>query len=483
MPESETGDSSLKFGTSGLRGLVVDLVGQPTRQWTEAFLMHLERRADFPRLLLVGRDLRASSPQISSDCLSAAAAMGWEVADCGALPTPALALAALARKSAAIMVTGSHIPDDRNGLKFYAPSEINKDDEVAIRALFENGLEGTAGEAVVGDVSAQVLDAYRRRYLDAFSPDALAGLTVGIYQHSSVARDLLVELLQSLGADTVRLARSESFIPVDTEAHRPEDVALLREWAGANRFDAIVSTDGDADRPLVADAMGEIVRGDLLGLLTASTLGLRTIVTPVTSSAAMETSNVADEVIRTKVGSPFVIEGMERAYASGRGDVLGFEANGGALLGSDVKLANGMLHVLPTRDAVLPILCVLSAIRSSGRALRDMVDGLGAGHALADRLKDVSSRRSLAFLTRLAHDSAYAKSVMADAGEIAATDDTDGLRFILDDGSVVHFRASGNAPELRCYVESLNRERAEELLDWGLRAAGRALAQAGVSDR
>ncbi|MDX7953674.1 phosphomannomutase, partial [Lichenihabitans sp. Uapishka_5] len=126
--------SSLKFGTSGLRGLVTDLVGGPAQAWTRAFLDHRDQAGAGGRLLLVGRDLRASSPGIAADCIAAAKAAGWRVADCGAVPTPALALEAMRRDAAAVMVTGSHIPDDRNGLKFYKPAEISKDDEAAIRA-------------------------------------------------------------------------------------------------------------------------------------------------------------------------------------------------------------------------------------------------------------------------------------------------------------------------------------------------------------
>jgi phosphomannomutase len=114
--------SSLKFGTSGLRGLVTDLVGEPSRQWTTAFLAYLDQAGlSENRTVMVGRDLRSSSPRIAQDCIEAAAACGWQAIDCGALPTPALALAAMTEGASAIMVTGSHIPDDRNGLKFYTP--------------------------------------------------------------------------------------------------------------------------------------------------------------------------------------------------------------------------------------------------------------------------------------------------------------------------------------------------------------------------
>lgn len=469
---------SLKFGTSGLRGLVTELVGEASRRWTAAFLAHLEDvAASGDRKLYVGRDLRSSSPAIAADCMGAASRAGWQVIDCGALPTPALALAAMSAGAPAVMVTGSHIPDDRNGLKFYmAAGEITKADEAGIQGHV--GAAPQAADAGVApiDLSDQVLEAYRRRYLDFFPADALAGLTVGLYEQSSVARDVLRTILDGLGARVMPFSRAAHFIPVDTEAHRPEDISLLANFAATHSVDAIVSTDGDADRPLVADGSGEVVRGDLLGLLTADFLNLRTVVTPLTSSSAMEKSGVAKAVLRTKVGSPFVIAGMERALEAGGTDVVGFEANGGVLQASAVARDGRTLAALPTRDAMLPIICALASSRAKAIGLRALVDQLGAGHALGNRLQEIPSERSGRLLAQLADDQAFASAFFSDVGGITAKDDLDGVRFVLNDGATVHFRASGNAPELRCYVEADAPERARHLLDWGLRKAAAELA-------
>src|SRR5690606_24462184 len=106
---------SLKFGTSGLRGLATDLVGNAARRYVAAFVRHLEStgRAGSGKVYLA-RDHRESSPAILTDCSVAIRAAGLEPVDCGVLPTPALALHAMALGGAAIMVTGSHIPADRN---------------------------------------------------------------------------------------------------------------------------------------------------------------------------------------------------------------------------------------------------------------------------------------------------------------------------------------------------------------------------------
>lgn len=119
------------------------------------------------------------------------------------------------------------------------------------------------------DHAERCLRLFYERNARLLSGGALAGLKVGVYEHSSVARDLIAMLLLRLGADVVPLGRSEIFIPVDTEALSPQTIISLEEWAGSHGLDAVVSADGDGDRPLIADEMGRPLRGDLIGLMTA----------------------------------------------------------------------------------------------------------------------------------------------------------------------------------------------------------------------
>ena len=125
---------------------------------------------------------------------------------------------------------------------------------------------------------------------------------------------------------------------------------------------SIVSADGDGDRPLVTDQTGTPLRGDLLGLIACSFLGAEVVVTPVTSNSRIEAGGQFS-VIRTPVGSPFVIAGMQVALAAGKNGVAGFEANGGLLTASDFAVNDHPLRALPTRDCFLPILAIAVAGR------------------------------------------------------------------------------------------------------------------------
>ncbi|WP_273792599.1 phosphomannomutase [Brucella anthropi] len=467
--------TSLKFGTSGLRGLADELNGLPAYAYSLAFVEMLSETGKLQRggKVFVGRDLRPSSPAIAALCMAAIEDAGFQPVDCGVLPTPALSYYAISQHGPSIMITGSHIPDDRNGLKFYRQDgEIDKDDESAISRVYAALPENLAFRHLHDEpLNSDAVDIYVKRYVEFVGRENLRGLRVGVYQHSSVARDLIVRILAELGAEAVPLGRSDVFVPVDTEALRSEDIELLRQWAHESRFDAIVSTDGDADRPLIADEKGHFVRGDLVGAITATWLGIKTIVTPVTSNSALEEN--FERVIRTRVGSPYVIEGMAQAITEGRSVVVGFEANGGVLLGSTVEKSGHTLSALPTRDALLPILACLCTIQEMQKPLSEIAKSYGFRVALSDRLTEVSQEKSAAFLSVITQEDARTQLFRV-SDNVIRLETIDGVKLFFHSGNAIHYRASGNAPELRCYVEASEESQAETLLETGLSVARNA---------
>ena len=468
--------SSLKFGTSGLRGLVSELTDAVCMAYTRGFVKHMQARHGLPAgaRILVGYDLRSSSPRMAEACMRAIHDLGMRAENCGPVPTPALAFRAMGIGVPAIMITGSHIPDDRNGLKFYRPDgEIDKADEAGILAVLDLLLGGSV-RAETPAIVADATDDYFRRCSAILGRGALAGLRIGVYQHSSVARDLLAGLLEEAGADVLPFGRSDVFVPVDTEALRREDVALAEATAQADRLDAIVSTDGDADRPLIADERGHFLRGDSVGLLTARFLDADAVVTPVTSNTAIELCGWFDKVYRTKVGSPYVIAGMEQAIRDGHHRVVGFEANGGVLLGSAVDLDGRFLAALPTRDAMLPIMSIFGMAAARRSKVSALLESLPTRYTRSGRLEHVPAAASGPFLQNL-QDAGQRQRFFAAVGSIVDADSIDGVRVVIAGGDVVHYRASGNAPELRCYAEAASETRADELLAWGLREAGASL--------
>lgn len=449
--------SGVQFGTSGARGLVSQLTDVVCYAYTASFLQAVIQEETSQ--VVLGHDLRPSSPGIAAACAQAISDAGLSVLYAGAMPTPALAYYALSLGVPALVVTGSHIPFDRNGIKFYrADGEISKADEQAMLAASVE-IPDALAPAPLPALDARVRSAYVQRYLDFFGVGCLTGLRIAIYEHSSVARDLLVEILQGLGATTLSLGRTDSFVPIDTEAIRPEDIVQARAWATELGFDAIVSTDGDADRPMLGDEQGSWLRGDIVGILCAEYLHADVVVTPVSSNTAVEKCGRFQQVLRTRIGSPYVIAGMEQG-ASG-GVVVGYEANGGFLLGSPVERQGRRLAPLPTRDAVLPMVALLCLARERDCRLSDLTAALPQRYTASQRLQDFPTQASRAMLETMRADPAAALAWLAPAeGDLSAMDTTDGLRMTLDTGEIVHLRPSGNAPELRCYVEAATPERA-----------------------
>jgi len=469
----------VQFGTSGARGLAQAMTGRICFAYISGFLGYLESENEFKPggEVAIAGDFRASTPRIMAAAASAVRDRGGVPVNLGFLPTPALALYALQRKIPGLMVTGSHIPDDRNGIKFYkADGEILKPDESAIRRQRVSVPEGVFDEAGMCRVpaelpaeSAAAYQEYLRRYLDFFPNHSLRGQRIGLYQHSSVARGLLCEILEGLGAEVIRLGYSDNFIPVDTEAIRAEDVALARQWSREYALDALVSTDGDGDRPLIGDEKGEWLRGDVAGVLCARYLGIRCLVTPVSSNSLVEKCQWFEQIERTRIGSPYVIEAMHEAVAAGGRAVAGYEANGGFLLADEVSNGSARLSPLPTRDAVVVILSVLLLARQLQCPLSGLLQLLPRRYTFSDRLKQFPTELSQARIDSMklgapAEQAAAVEAVFADDfGAVKKIDVTDGLRVSFLSGEVVHLRPSGNAPELRCYTEADSPERAAEI--------------------
>lgn len=455
---------AVAFGTSGLRGPAADFTDLVCTAYTAAFLEYCANLTA-ERIVYLAADLRDSSPTIAGHCMAAVGAAGWRGIWAGNVPTPAVAFHAMARRAPAIMITGSHIPETYNGIKFYRPDgEFLKDDEAPVRARAEAmiGEDQRAGSAELGVPLADVAEGYVRRYVDAFGSSALSGMRIGIDLHSAVGRDLTVRIFEGLGAETVPFRREAKFVAVDTEALDPADIERARAMIANNALDAVVSTDGDGDRPLVIDNRGRQINGDVLGVLTAKALGASTVVTPLSSTSAVEESNWFAEVIRTKIGSPHVVAAMAQAQAV---PIVGFEANGGFLLQQDIVVGGRRLNGLPTRDAILPAVASLRLAQESHMSLSELVETLPPRMMKADRMKDVSPETARTFLAKIENSAAFRESFHPRIASPVRVSTLDGLRMGFAGGDTVHFRQSGNAPEMRIYVETGNLTETESLLD------------------
>ncbi len=485
--------SQVKFGTSGARGLVSDMTDQVCYGYTMGFIQYLKQTQQLNTILKPGSnkmaeialagDLRNSTPRILNACARAITDSGYQVVNTGLIATPAVALYGLAHNCPAIMVTGSHIPDDRNGIKFYKLSgEILKEDELSIKEqevnladeLFDPQGQFKEIGNFLPDIDSTALDEYKQRYLDLFPENAFSGKKIGVYQHSGVARELLPEILNKLGAQVINLGYSDHFIPVDTEAVREEDIELARRWAAEYKLDAIVSTDGDADRPLISDEKGHWLRGDIVGMICSQYLQIDHVVTPISSNTCVEKSGSFVDVKRTRIGSPFVIEAMNHYIEDHYAAVAGYEANGGFLLATPIRRNDCLLSALPTRDAIIVILTLLHRSIEKNVSLSQLSEQLPQRYTYSDRIKDIATERSQQLIARLTQGTESENKQILEKdfpqfGRIQSINTLDGLRVTFDNEDIIHFRPSGNAPEFRCYSESGSIDKAESINQMALK--------------
>ncbi len=485
----------LKFGTSGRRGEIIHLT--PLEIYLNV-LAEVEYLQSLPATqggvsrgeeFYFACDLRPSSPDLAVAAVRALRDAGMKPVNCGRIPTPALTYFALAAGKGSLMVTGSHIPFNRNGYKLNTSrGELLKHHEEPINAgvaavrqrLYEESAEGSLfdGEGRFkvdpGGVPEEINAAeamYLDRYLQFFAGKSLAGRRILVYQHSAVGRDLLVELLRKLGAEVVPAGRSETFVPIDTENIEASQLAAIQELVDGP-YDAVASIDGDSDRPLLlgvgADGKVRFFGGDLLGMVVAEYLKADAVVVPISCNDAIDRGALAGVVeAKTRIGSPYVIAGMEAALAAGKKAVCGWEANGGFLLGSDLP----GLRALATRDAFLPLLCALFA--AEGGTLGELFDRLPARFSKAALLKEFPRVTSLKILERLTPET-VGRFFGAELGfgELVRIDRTDGVRMIFSNGDVAHVRPSGNADELRIYAVADTQERADAIAEAGVKPEG-----------
>ena len=510
----------LQFGTSGRRGRVADLTQ------LEIYI-NISAELEFLRSLpscsggiepgqeiFFAHDLRPSSTSFAKEeggrgelCQAAVRAIldaGYVPVNLGAIPTPALAARAWARRRASIMVTGSHIPFDLNGYKLNTSSgELLKDYEGPIgeavarvrhrvcsvdAASSPFGPDGMlrAGSQPLPPVHEAAREEYIARYTRFFAAENLAGKRILVYQHSSVGRDILPEVLTHLGADVVTAGRSDSFVAIDTEAIDASRLNAIQQLADQAAREhgplwAVVSLDGDSDRPLllgVSDGRVEFFGGDLVGMVTAEFLGADSVVVPISCNDSIDRGSLAPFLEpKTKIGSPHVVAGMAVAAAKGRRVVCGWEANGGFLLGSDVNRDGRVLSALPTRDAFLPLLATLLAAHRKGISVCDLFHALPPRYSRAGLVRNFprpAGRRLIGILSEPGAINLLPEYFrLADGfSGIARIDYTDGVRIIFHNGDVAHFRPSGNADEFRMYGVADTPARADHIVTRGIADPG-----------
>jgi phosphoglucosamine mutase len=302
------------FGTDGVRGVV----GQ---ELTAALVERLGRAAalwsDGGRIF-VGRDTRASGPELEEALARGIASAGGHAVLAGVLPTPAVALLTL---DLGAVITASHNPPEYNGVKFFDGDgqKLPDSSEEEIEALLD---EAATGEGEIDRVEVAT-DSYLEHVTERFGSD-LSGLRIVVDCANGAYSGIAPKAFTDLGAEVTTIGDSPdgTNINVDCGATdlRALQAAVLQAQAHLG-----VAFDGDGDRMLAVDERGEAVDGDEIVAILALDIGVDLVAVTTMTNLGFHRL-MADRGIRvvtTDVGDRYVLEALRR-----EGGVLGGEQSG-----------------------------------------------------------------------------------------------------------------------------------------------------------
>ena len=393
----------LKSGTD-IRGTAIGdaitLTAEIVRDAAAAFAQMLSQRLGKACVTVaVGRDSRVSGPALSAAALEGLAQAGAVALDFGMCTTPAMYMSILSpgfEPDGAIMMTASHHPMDKNGMKFFvADGGLGGADISALLAKAECGIQ--PGEARGRIEAHPYLDTYcgllAGRIRKGLSTDAalpLSGLHV-VVDAGNGAGGFYATLLQSLGAnvDGSQFLDPDGTFPNHVpNPENPEAMASLSAAVVKSSADIGVIFDADCDRAAMVDASGrEINRNRLIALISAILLADApgaTIVTDSVTSAGLARFITALGGVhhRFKRGYSNVISEAKRLNAEGIDCPLAIETSGHAALRENHFLDDGMY---------LATLLIVHAMR-----LKSQGKGIGALiEALCEPVESVELRLSI----------------------------------------------------------------------------------------
>jgi phosphoglucosamine mutase len=336
------------FGTDGVRGIVGgDLTPQLVERLGRAAMLWVGGGA-----VLIGRDTRATGPELERAFASGVASAGGHAVLAGILPTPAVALLAM---DLGAVVSASHNPPEYNGIKLFTKDggKLADADEEKIEAL----LDAPPNRPERGQIDnlEVAVDSYRDHILDRFGTD-LAGLRIGVDCANGAYSRIAPRAFEDLGAEVAAIGVHPDGTNINVGCGAT-DLRALQQLVVDKELDLGVAFDGDGDRMLAVDANGDALDGDQIVAVLA--LDLDVDVVAVTTMTNLGFHRLMTErgirVLTTDVGDRYILEALKRE----RG-VLGAEQSGhvvyldGHVTGDGLAAALllcGALHGRPLAEA------------------------------------------------------------------------------------------------------------------------------------
>ncbi len=360
------------FGTDGIRGKVGDSPITPDFVLKLGWAAGKVLARHGSRKIIIGKDTRISGYMLESALEAGLAAAGLSASFTGPMPTPAVAyLTRTFRAEAGIVISASHNPYYDNGIKFFSIDGTKLPDHVeeAIEAEMEKPL--TCVESAELGRANRIVDA-AGRYIEFCkgtfpNEQSLNGLKMVIDCAHGATYHIAPNVLSELGAEVIAIGCDPNGININ-EKCGATDVRQLQERVLAESAHVGLAFDGDGDRLIMVDHLGEKVDGDQIlfiiarealrqGQLRGGAVG--TLMSNMGLELALKQLGIPFE--RAKVGDRYVLEKLQE-----KGWRLGAENSGHIIL----------LDKTTTGDGIVAGLQVLSAMVRNNMSLHDLCSGM-----------------------------------------------------------------------------------------------------------
>jgi phosphoglucosamine mutase len=320
------------FGTDGVRGIfgesltpeLVEKLGKAVALWSGR------------GRVFVGRDTRASGPELEEALARGIVSAGGAAVLAGVLPTPAVALLAL---DVGAVITASHNPPEYNGVKFFDRDgqKLTDATEEKIEALLDANAPG-GGEIDRVDVAT---DSYLTHIVERFGSN-LTGLKIGVDCANGAYSEIAPQAFEQLGAQVTAIGDQPDGSNINTGCGAT-NLAALQQTVIANGLDLGIAFDGDGDRMLAVDEHGNAIDGDQIVTILALHLGVDVVAVTVMSNLGLHRvlAEHGVRVITTPVGDRYVLEALRENDA-----VLGGEQSGHVIYLRDHVTGDGLASAL-----------------------------------------------------------------------------------------------------------------------------------------
>jgi phosphoglucosamine mutase len=363
------------FGTDGIRGVADNfpLDTQTVAAIGASLARRYQEKLGRPPRLITGRDTRESGERLDAAFHAGASSAGAMIESAGVITTPGVAyLTKEFNFDAGTVISASHNPFEDNGIKIFLPSGQKLDEET--ERLIERDIEAATANSssmTQAGLHSTRVDEFHKAYTDhlasAFRELDLKNMRIAVDCANGAACEFAPKVLRTLGADVTAIHDRPNGrnINLDCGSLHLEGVRQLVLETGSS---VGVAFDGDSDRALFIDGLGNIVDGDavlwILGCLfkDQGLLKNNTVVATVMSNIGLEIAFASRgiKLVRAAVGDKFVLDELLKT-----GSELGGEQSGHIIVPEQSLVGDGIMTALFT----------LRAIKTSGKKLSELTAG------------------------------------------------------------------------------------------------------------